>query len=154
MQHGPPHRIGGQQHQLLLVRSSEPSLARSADSLPAFLLPEFPRGSGRGVGEIALRDGGHAQLTAQGTPHPFVWFGTAESGVDLSAYLPPGYTEVGVNGVNEEGVIVGTASVFNPTTGGTFHAYELIPIPEPRMTRLLGLGALALLLVRIRSCEL
>jgi hypothetical protein len=91
---------------------------------------------------------GDAQTSISGTPHPMVWSGSAASAIDLSSYLPAGYTEAGVNGINDQGVIVGQATIITQG-GGESRAYELIPVPEPSTFGVIGIAALAATL-RIR----
>lgn len=87
--------------------------------------------SSQAIDTNGIEQVGDAWTTSGGTPHPMVWHGSAASAIDLTSFLPAGYTEDGINGVNAQGVIVGQAFVFDPNVGGEFRAYELIPTPEP-----------------------
>jgi hypothetical protein len=83
--------------------------------------------------------------------HAALWFGTAESFVDLHSFLPSGYSYSTATGVANDGVnefVVGTAT--NDITGQTEAMKWVHAVPEPGTLLTLALGGL-LLRCRYRS---
>jgi PEP-CTERM motif len=75
-------------------------------------------------------------FTADGA-HALLWTGSAESVVDLNAFLPPGFTEAFAFGIDAEGNIVGTA--FGPA-GSHAILWKPTVVPEPSTIVLFGIG--------------
>jgi uncharacterized membrane protein len=76
-----------------------------------------------------------------GKEHAMLWQGTASSALDLHSLLAglgPEFTGSFANGINENGVIVGTAFDVN----GVSYAIQWTPVPEPSAGLLLTVGAL------------
>ena len=74
--------------------------------------------------------------------HAMAWQGSAESAVDLHAYLPAGYTDSQAFAIDSDGTIVG----FARTETGQMHAVAWIAtVPEPATAGLLLLGVSLLL---------
>jgi probable HAF family extracellular repeat protein len=68
--------------------------------------------------------------------HAFLWNGSANSYVDLSVFLPAGFTSSSATGIDNYGNVVGYAT----DSSGNNHAI-LWQVPEPATLLLFGLGA-------------
>ncbi|MCC6125807.1 MAG: PEP-CTERM sorting domain-containing protein [Pirellulales bacterium] len=73
--------------------------------------------------------------------HALLWSGTADSAVDLHQFLPGEFTDSHAKAIDAQGNIVGYAY----DTSHNEHAILWIPVPEPSMFALLGMGAFGLL---------
>jgi hypothetical protein len=70
--------------------------------------------------------------------HAMLWTGTAQSAIDLHAYLPAGYLYSTACGVDSLGNVVGYAC---PANNPSYVYAVLWQVPEPGTILLLGLGA-------------
>jgi hypothetical protein len=77
--------------------------------------------------------------------HAIVWSGTADSAVDLNAFLPPGFVSAVASDVDTDGTVVGWAGDAN----FNFHAMMWIPAaPEPVGPVVMFMGATAVIFRR------
>jgi hypothetical protein len=95
--------------------------------------------AGAGYSEL-LATSGEWQVGDVAGAFAYVWHGTAESAVNLQAFLPPNYVASQANGVDADGNIIGQA--YDGASGQTYAVLWLVP--EPSCSLVFATYALAL----------